>query len=265
MRTRRVLAGFLLLLGALVAPATAAWAQEEQGPTGGETEQNVGGESHDEPATGGGGETGQSGQEPGSSAGGGEPEAEVSHAAEECIELLEGGGEPDDCQEAPSLLAPELSEFVWGAISFIVLLTLLSRFAYPAIKKSMNDRTERIRSQLDEAERTKTEAQSVLSDYQRQLADARNESNRIIEEARQTADQMRKDLMQKAEAEAAELRQRSQADITAAQERATADLRTQVATLAIELAEKVVERNLDRDTNMALIESYINQVGASRG
>ena len=243
MRIRRVLAGFFLLLGALFAPAAVAWAQ-------------------DEPASGGG--TGQSGQEPGETGEDGE-HGEISHAAEECIHILEDGGEPDDCHEAPSLLAPELGELVWGSISFIVLLGLLSKFAYPAIKKGMNDRTERIRSQLDEAERTKTEAQSVLSDYQRQLADARNESNRIIEEARQTADQMRKDLMQKAEAEAAELRQRSQADIAAAQERATADLRTQVATLAIELAEKVVERNLDRDTNMALIDSYINQVGASRG
>ena len=250
MRKTRLFAALLLVVGALFVPAASAWAQEE---------------GHDEPAEGGGGATGQSGQEPGSSSGGGEPEAEISHAAEECIHILEGGGEPDDCHEAPSLLAPELSEFVWGAISFIVLFAALSKFAYPAIKKGMNDRTERIRSQLDEAERTKGEAQSILDDYQRQLADARNESNRIIEEARQTADQLRKDLMQKAEAEAAELRQRTQADIGVAQERAVADLRAQVGSLAIELAEKVVERNLDRDTNMALIESYINQVGTSRG
>ena len=253
MKRTRLLAALLLVLGSLFAPAAAAWAQEE---------------GHDEPAEGGGGATGQSGQEGGETGqegGEGEGHGEISHAAEECIHILEEGGEPDDCHEAPSLLAPELSEFVWGAISFIVLFALLSKFAYPALKKSMNDRTERIRSQLDEAERTKTEAQSILDDYQRQLADARNESNRIIEEARQTADQLRKDLMQRAESEAAELRQRTQADIAAAQERATADLRTQVAALAIELAEKVVERNLDRDTNMALIDSYINQVGASRG
>jgi DNA repair protein RecN (Recombination protein N) len=66
------------------------------------------------------------------------------------------------------------------------------------------------------------------------------------------------------EAEVAELRRRSTEDIASAQQRATADLRAQVSELAIELAEKVVERNLDRDTNIALLESYINQVESAR-
>jgi F-type H+-transporting ATPase subunit b len=57
------------------------------------------------------------------------------------------------------------------------------------------------------------------------------------------------------------MRERNRAEIEGAQSRAMADLRAQVSGLAIELAEKVVERNLDRDTSLALIESYINQVG----
>jgi F-type H+-transporting ATPase subunit b len=192
---------------------------------------------------------------------GGEAETEISHAAEECIHILEDGGEADDCHEAPSPIIPELSEIVWGSISFIVLLIAMAKFAYPALKKSMDARADKIRENLDEAERVKTEAASVLTDYQRQLADARNESNRIIEEARQTADQLRRDLMERAENEVAELRQRARDDIAAAQERATADLSTNVGALAIELAEKVVEANLDRDANMRLIERYIASVG----
>ena len=72
---------------------------------------------------------------------------------------------------------------------------------------------------------------------------------------------MRRDLIAKAEADAAEIRTRAQEDIRLAQERAMTDLRAQVADLSIELAEKVVERNLDRDTQIALIENYINTVG----
>jgi F-type H+-transporting ATPase subunit b len=128
----------------------------------------------------------------------------------------------------------------------------------------MEDRTQRIRDNLDEAEKTKNDAQSILDEYQRQLADAKNESSRIIEEARQTAEQMRKDLIARAEAEAAELRQRNQSEINAARDRLLADIQTQVRGMAIDLAEKVVEKNLDRDTQMALIESYINQVGSNR-
>jgi len=186
----------------------------------------------------------------------------TTHTAEECIKLLEDGGKIDDCQKAPSPIIPETSELVWGVISFAVLAFAMMKFAYPALKKSMDARADRIRENLDDADRVKAEAETVLDEYRRQLADARNESNRIIEEARQTADQLRRDLMQRAEAEVAELRQRARDDIASAQERATADLRNTVGTLAIELAEKVVEANLDRDTNMRLIERYIQSVGS---
>lgn len=187
---------------------------------------------------------------------------DIPHESELCIEILEDGGKPADCHEAPSPIIPEVSEIVWGSISFAVLLFAMVKFAFPALKKSMDARADRIRQNLDDADRVKTEAEGVLSEYQRQLADARNESNRIIEEARQTADQLRRDLMQRAEAEVAELRQRARDDIASAQERATADLRNTVGALAIELAEKVVEANLDREANMRLIEGYIRSVGS---
>jgi F-type H+-transporting ATPase subunit b len=186
----------------------------------------------------------------------------VSKVSEECIAKLEKGGVPDDCQKAPSTILPATNELVWGIISFVVLFGALGKFAYPAIKKGMEARTDKIRNNLDEAERVRTEAQTILDDYQRQLADARNESNRIIEEARQTADQLRQDLMQRAETEAAELRQRTTEDLAAAQERMLNELRSQVRDLAIGAAEKVIERNLDRDTNLALIDNFIEQVGA---
>lgn len=193
---------------------------------------------------------------------GGAKPKEIPHESELCIKKLEGGAKPAACQEAPSPILPEASEIVWGSISFIVLLFAMTKFAYPALKKSMDARANRIRENLDDADRVKSEAETVLEEYKAQLADARNESNRIIEEARQTADRLRRDLMQRAETEVAELRQRARDDIAAAQERATADLRTNVGELAIELAEKVVEANLDRDANMRLIERYISSVGS---
>ena len=194
-----------------------------------------------------------------------EPTAKaIPHISEECIKKLDAGGLPEDCQKAPSPILPATNELVWGGIAFFLMLIVMWKIAYPPIKSAMEARTQRIRDNLDEAERTKNDAQRILDDYQRQLADAKNESGRIIEEARQTAEQMRKDLIARAEAEAAELRQRNQTEIRAASERLMTDIQVQVRNLAIELAEKVVEKNLDRDTQLALIESYINQVGSSR-
>jgi F-type H+-transporting ATPase subunit b len=167
---------------------------------------------------------------------------------------------PDVQSKNPIL--PAGNELVWGTVSFLALFFLMAKFAFPAVQKAMVARTERIRASLDSAERSKVEAQTVLEEYQRQLADAKNEANRIIEEARLTADRLRKDLTAKAEADAAELRQRAAADINAAKDRALEELRASLTTLAIDLAEKVVEHNLDRATNTALVESYIAQVGS---
>ena len=166
--------------------------------------------------------------------------------------------------EAPNPILPEPNEIIWGGLSFLVLFVLMAKWGYPMIMKAMDARAERIRGDLDEATRARTEAETVLNDYRRQLADARNESNRIIEEARQTADQLRKDLMTRAEAEVNELRQRSREDIDAAKGRAMAELRAEVSSLAIELAEKVVGRNLDAESNKALVDSFINEVGSRR-
>jgi F-type H+-transporting ATPase subunit b len=193
-------------------------------------------------------------------AGGSAAWAEPTHAGEECIHVLEAGGDPVDCHQAPSPIVPAKNEVIWGAISFTVLLVLMWKFAFPGLKKGLEARTTRIRENLDEAERTKSEAQRILEDYQRQLADAKNESNRIIEEARQTAEQMRRDLMARAEAEVNELRDRTRQEIEAAQQRALADLRREVSELAIGAAEVVVQRNLDRDTNRAIVERFIEQV-----
>jgi len=188
----------------------------------------------------------------------------ASKEAEECHKQLEDGKAVDDCQKAPSPIIPAKNELIWGVISFLALLGALYKFAWPGLKKGMEGRSERIRHDLDAADGQRAEASQILAQYQAQLADAKNESARIIEESRQTADAMKRDLAARADADIAQMRQRAAADIEAAKVQAIADLRGEVASLAIGAAEQVVNRNLDRDTNVALVEDYINRVGASR-
>ena len=166
--------------------------------------------------------------------------------------------------EEPNPILPSTNEMIWGALSFLVLFFFLAKYGYPPVKKGMENRAKKIRDSLEEAEQTREEARSILDQYQRQLADAKNESSRIIEEARQAADKLRQDLKKQAEAEVTEIKNRAQEDIATQVERAKADLQAQVSALSIDLAEKVVERNLDRETNMELIESFIRETGARR-
>jgi F-type H+-transporting ATPase subunit b len=168
---------------------------------------------------------------------------------------------PDVQSKNPIL--PAGNELVWGTFSFLVLFALMVKFGIPSVRKAMEARTERIRGDLSAAEQAKVDAQTLLDQYQSQLADARSEANRIIEEARQAADGLRRELMTKAEADVAELRARATADIQAAKDRAMAELRSQLTTLTIELAERVVKRNLDREANAALVDEYISSLAGS--
>lgn len=185
-----------------------------------------------------------------------------SEVEEECIHLLEQGQAVDACQEAPNPILPTTNELLWGAFAFIVLFGLFAWKGVPAVKGAMDARAQKISDSLDEAEKAKTDAESILAEYQRQLADARVEASRVIEEARGQAEQVRRDLIAKAEAEVSELRQRNAEAVTAERGRVMGEMQGQVAALAIELAEKVVESNLDREANTRLIENYINRVGA---
>lgn len=188
-----------------------------------------------------------------------ESEAELR---EECITILEEGGLPADCQEAPSPILPATNELIWGALSFAILFVLLYKFGYPAIQKGLNDRTERIRSDLDSADTAKTEAEAELVKYQSQLKGAREEATRMRDETRSEMESYKTQRKSEIDAELAEYRDRAKAEADAAKSQAMSDVKSDVAALAIGAAEHVVQKSLDRETNIALVESYIDSVDA---
>jgi F-type H+-transporting ATPase subunit b len=170
----------------------------------------------------------------------------------------EGGGEVT----SKNPIVPEPFELIYGVIAFGVLVFLFLKFAYPAVQKGLEARTQRIRDDLEQAEKAKTEAESVLAEYKKQLADSRAQADKVIDEARKQAEKVKDDMIAKANDEVAELKSKAQADIETARTAALASLQGSVAEIAIELAEKVVEKNLDRETNKRLIDSFIAKVGS---
>ena len=187
----------------------------------------------------------------------------ASKADKECAEKLANGGAVNDCQKAPSPLKPENNEIIWGALAFLVLLVAMWKWGVPAVKNMERAREDRIRNDLESAERTRGEAETEKQRYDAQLAGSRNEAGRIIDEARQAAESVRTELIARAEEEANQIRERARADIENQRTQAMAQLRGEVAQLSIDLAGRIVERNLDTDTNRQLVESFIEQVARS--
>jgi F-type H+-transporting ATPase subunit b len=187
----------------------------------------------------------------------------ANEAAKECIEKLEKGASIDDCQKAPSPLKPANNEIIWGSLAFAALFVAMWKFGVPAVKNMEKAREDRIRNDLEGAESAKAEAETEKAQYLAQIAGAKEEAGRLIEEARQAAETVRTDLVARAEQEANDIRARAQADIANQRNQAMAQLRTDVASLSIDLAGRIVERNLDSDTNRQLVDSFIDQVSGS--
>jgi F-type H+-transporting ATPase subunit b len=166
------------------------------------------------------------------------------------------------------LILPATAELIWGAICFAVVAFLLIKFAFPRIRETIEARERAIQGSHEEAERARDEAKGLLDDYKKQLAEARSESNRIIEEGRQSAEQVRKDLVARAEADAEGIVARARDQIQQERQRTIQELQSQIGAMSIELAEKVVGRSLDGQTQRELVDAYINQVtsmGATNG
>ena len=180
---------------------------------------------------------------------------------EECIHILEEGGVVDDCHEAPNPILPETNEIIWGGLSFLILLAGLWKFAFPAMKQGLADRSAKIAADIDAAEEAKAAAVAKAAEYDAKLADAKSEAARIIEEARQDADAYRADKRAEADAEVARMKEQAAADVEASKAQILADVRGEVANLAIGAAEQVVGASLDRDANVALVEQFIDSVG----
>ncbi len=159
-------------------------------------------------------------------------------------------------------ILPATGEIIWSVLSFGLLLVLLGKWAYPPVKKMMADRADKIRGDLDAAELAKAEAQRTLEEYREQLAQARRDATHILDEARQTAEALRVDLLAKAEEDAATIRVRNEEALRIERQRVIAELRAEVGSLALELAEKIIDAEVDRAASQALIDSFISEIGS---
>jgi F-type H+-transporting ATPase subunit b len=157
-------------------------------------------------------------------------------------------------------ILPKTNELIVGIFAFAVLFYLLWRIALPRANQTLEERTRNIEGKLEQAERERQEAEELLRKYRQQLASAEDEAQRIIDEARTNADRLRRDLMAKAEQEANRVIEQGREAIRGERDRAVRQLRTEVGSLAVELATRVIGDSLDRDRQLRLIDQYIEQL-----
>ncbi len=136
---------------------------------------------------------------------------------------------------------------------------------FPTLTKTLEARQEAVKSEMTSAEAAKVEAEKLREDYRSQLNSARDEANRIVEEARQAGEAIRADIVAKAEQEAEAIKSRAREDVAGERERAEAAIQREIASLSLDVAEKVIGGSLDRDRQQALVDQYIADLGGAKG
>ena len=163
-----------------------------------------------------------------------------------------------------NLLSPNGGLMFWTIVIFVILLVVLSRYAFKPMLAAVEARERSLQDQLDQAKRDREEAERVLADHRAQLEKGRAEAQKLIADGRATGEKLRNDLLEQTRVQQQEMLERARRDIETEKVNAIAALRREAVDLAIAGAGKVIERNLDNDANRKLVENYLGSVSLGK-
>ena len=151
--------------------------------------------------------------------------------------------------------------FFWQTIIFVILIYLLQKFAWSPILKAVNDREQGIKDALDSAEAAKKEMQSLQADNEKIMKEARAERDSLLKEARGLKNSMISQAKDEAKSEAQKIIESANEAILNEKNAAVSDIKKQVASLSIEIAEKLLKEKLSDDNKqMKIVEDLIKDV-----
>jgi len=160
-----------------------------------------------------------------------------------------------------NLVTPALGLIFWQTLTFLIVLFLLSRFAWKPIMKALKDREASITDKLAAAEQAKQKMEAIEADNAKLLDEARIESNKIIKAAQQASEQLRQQEKEKTEKEIAKMLDDARKQIQSEKQAAVSDMKTQIASFSLEIAEKVLRKQLENpSTQQALVTEMIDEI-----
>lgn len=175
---------------------------------------------------------------------------------------------PAAAQEAheapPKLLSPNTGLMFWTLIIFIVLLIVLTRFAFKPLTAAVEAREKALEDAIEAARRDREEAAALLAEHRQLVKRAHDDAQRIIAEGRAAGEKVRTEVVEQAHREQQQMLERARHEIAAERDRAIAELQREAINLAVLGAGKVIEKNLDNETNRKLVESFLASLTPAR-
>lgn len=149
---------------------------------------------------------------------------------------------------------------IWSVINFAIILFILAKFAFPAMKKSLQDREENIRKNIDEANALNEKAQKLLQESQDKLDNAQKEVSEILSNAKTRADENIQKAIDEAEKSKMQILEDANKEIERKKNDAISELRSEVADLVVSATEKILESKLDKEEHLKFAKEQIEKL-----
>jgi F-type H+-transporting ATPase subunit b len=161
------------------------------------------------------------------------------------------------------LVSPDLGLMIWTLLVFGITMYVLSKLAFPRIQEALDKRANAIRESIEEAEKTRAEANEILQEYRARLREAREQSDEIVARARKSAEAAKAQAVDEGREKREELLAAARRDIEAETRRSLERIRKEVADLTVLTTEKVTRKSLTGDDQKRLIDEALSEVDFS--
>ena len=151
--------------------------------------------------------------------------------------------------------------FLAQICNLMIQLVIFKKFLLKPIKQVIADRKAKADSEIADAQKLRTEAEAMKAEYELNLQNARTEANQIVATAQKTATARSEEIVGEARAQAAALKQKAEADIAQERKKAVNEVKDEIGGIAMEIASKVVEREISEKDHKDLIDEFIKNVG----
>ena len=151
--------------------------------------------------------------------------------------------------------------FLAQICNLMIQLVIFKKFLLKPIKQVIADRKAKADSEIADAQKLRTEAEAMKAEYEQNLQNARTEANQIVTAAQKTATARSEEIVGEARAQAAALKQKAEADIAQERKKAVNEVKDEIGGIAMEIASKVVEREISKKDHKDLIDEFIKNVG----
>jgi len=157
----------------------------------------------------------------------------------------------------------EKFRFIFVFINFMILYFFMRKFLFKPVTQFMENRTNMIKDSLDNAEKSKTEASQLKLQYDEKLKSAKDEADKIINDAIAKANKEHEEILNNARKDAEAILAKGREEIERERSQMIKEVKSQVTGLALAVASKVVEANMDNENNRKLAEKFIDEAGAA--